>query len=347
MCAQRAVGSLVVSSVCAGIALAACNPGTTGPALGAAGNSYHPNPGGGAAGSITLPASNFGGATGGGGSSGAQSPVWPPAGYNNVTKVSYGSYALGPQLSPATGDPNAQGGASGTGGDNGSSTRCGGLFGVVRDFKMGTTPGGHPDFEAANTGDDRGIVAATLGGDGKPVYANPGGTTKTTTGQANFDQWYRDVPDVNMTYVLGLQFVQNGNVVTFAASINNKGVTDSSYFPLDGYGFGNQDQNHNFSFTTEIHTSFTYNGGELFTFQGDDDVFVFINNQLAIDLGGIHVQESQSVNLDGQAATLGLTKGSVYNLDVFNAERHTVQSNFRIDTTLAFTNCGVVNGTIY
>jgi fibro-slime domain-containing protein len=74
---------------------------------------------------------------------------------------------------------------------------------------------------------------------------------------------------------------------------------------------------------------------------------VFINNHLAIDLGGIHVQESQSVNLDGQAATLGLTKGSVYNLDVFNAERHTVQSNFRIDTTLAFTNCGVVNGTIY
>jgi fibro-slime domain-containing protein len=196
-------------------------------------------------------------------------------------------------------------------------------------------------------GDDRGIVAAVLGADGKPVYANPGGTTRTTTGQTNFDQWYRDVPDVNMTFVLGLHFVQNGKVVTFAASINNKGVPDSSFFPLDDMGFGNQGENHNFSFTTEIHTSFTYNGGETFTFQGDDDVWVFINNQLAIDLGGIHVQETQLVNLDAQAGKLGISVGNTYSLAVFNAERHTVQSNFRIDTTLSFADCGQVAGVIF
>lgn len=345
MCPHRVVrfALAAVSIVSPGIATSACSPGATGPALGAGGNSYHTNPGGGGtAGSITLPTSSFGGAIAQGGSSGAPAPVWPPAGYINVTNTSYGAYALGPLISGGLDGGSAPVADAGT-----SSGQCGGLFGVVRDFKMRTTPGGHPDFEAANTGDDRGIVTTTLGTDGKPVYANPGGTTKTTTGQANFDQWYRDVPGVNMTYIVGLQFVQNGNVVTFAASINNKGVPDSSYFPLDNEGFGNQGYNHNFSFTTEIHTSFTYNGGEIFTFDGDDDVFVFINNQLAIDLGGIHVQETQSVNLDSQAATLGLTKGNVYNLDVFNAERHTVQSNFRVDTTLAFTNCGVVNGTIY
>jgi fibro-slime domain-containing protein len=69
---------------------------------------------------------------------------------------------------------------------------------------------------------------------------------------------------------------------------------------------------------------------------------VFINNKLAIDLGGIHAQESQTVKLDAQASTLGITKGNVYPLAVFNAERHVVQSNFRIDTTMTFDDCGII-----
>jgi fibro-slime domain-containing protein len=63
---------------------------------------------------------------------------------------------------------------------------------------------------------------------------------------------------------------------------------------------------------------------------------VFINKQLVIDMGGRHAQETKEVPID----SLGLTKGSVYDLAVFHAERHTNQSNFQIETTLAFTNCG-------
>ena len=53
-----------------------------------------------------------------------------------------------------------------------------------------------------------------------------------------------------------------------------------------------------------------------------------------MDLGGVHTPLSASVNLDQQAAALGITTGNVYNMRVFFAERHTVLSSFRIDTTI-------------
>jgi fibro-slime domain-containing protein len=39
--------------------------------------------------------------------------------------------------------------------------------------------------------------------------------------------------------------------------------------------------------------------------------------------------------------------GSVYEIAVFQAERHTNQSNFQLQTTLTFTDCGEVGGTVY
>merc|ERR1711953_1640144 len=62
----------------------------------------------------------------------------------------------------------------------------------------------------------------------------------------------------------------------------------------------------------------------------DDDMWVFINGTLALDLGGVHTELAEKVELDH----LGLTTGEPVSLDVFYAERHTVGAHFRIETTI-------------
>lgn len=194
------------------------------------------------------------------------------------------------------------------------------LTGTIRDFNDS-----HPDFQSY-LGTDYGIVLPDLGTDNKPVYAGQAGNP-STHGQGPFDQWYRDVPGVNLSapYAITLTKQANSNVYTYQ---------NSNFFPIDGQLFGNQGRSHNYHFTYELNTPFLYSGGELFTFTGDDDVFVFINNKLAMDLGGVHTPLTATVNLDQKAAELGITPGNVYNMRVFFAERHTVLSSFRIDTTI-------------
>jgi fibro-slime domain-containing protein len=88
---------------------------------------------------------------------------------------------------------------------------------------------------------------------------------------------------------------------------------------------------HNFHFTSELRYWFEYHGGEQLSFRGDDDVWVFINGHRAIDLGGVHAAESDSITLDMAAASrLGLRTGGIYEVALFQAERQTTSSTYKL-----------------
>ncbi|MBX3263870.1 MAG: fibro-slime domain-containing protein [Labilithrix sp.] len=252
-----------------------------------------------------------------------------------------GGSAAGPTSGPfGGGAADGDGGAGEAGPGDGCNPN---LTGLVRDFKAANVTGGHPDFQAfSGAGPTTGLVQRELGADKKPVFASTTGSGaygQQLTSKAAFDQWYRNTDGVNLPfeYVLPLQPTSDG-VLTFASN---------EFFPIDGKGFGNsgEDANgksRNFHFTFELHLEFVYRGGETFTFTGDDDLWTFFNGKLGIDLGGLHSAQSATVKLDDVAAELGITKGGKYPLDVFHAERRTNASNFRIDTTLEFVNCGAI-----
>merc|ERR1712217_305446 len=193
-----------------------------------------------------------------------------------------------------------------------------GIKAMVRDFKKS-----HPDFQRADDGLQKGLVEQQINTqDRKPVYK--GGTT--LEGKEFFDQWYNNVGGVNMAIEKTLNLTKNaGGLFVF---------DKPGYFPIDGEGWGEEivhlGKSHNYYFTLEMHHIFKYHGGEIFKFRGDDDLWVFINDKLVIDLGGTHSALAESVQLDD----LGLEKGTPYNLDLFFAERKTFDSNFFIETTI-------------
>lgn len=215
-----------------------------------------------------------------------------------------------------------------------------------------------------------GNIATTLGDDGNPVFTGNGNKVASQwrdsefrqisyhmfnthwmpgdvegnfaqpshggiTSASSFNKWYNDYPGTNISAPLTLAFqLQDDGTYVFDDREDPDYIELGGFFPIDGQMFGNSPgmPNHNFHFTFELHGEFVFDdtANQFFKFTGDDDVWVFINGELVIDLGGVHAAHDQYVDIN----RLGLASGDTYEIAFFFAERHRTQSNFRIQTNL-------------
>ncbi len=92
------------------------------------------------------------------------------------------------------------------------------------------------------------------------------------------------------------------------------------------------DPGRNQHFCFESHAKFTYKKGQKFGVRGDDDIWIFIDGKLVIDLGGTHLAAPGYADLSSVKGKNGepLVVGKSYDIDIFFCDRRTTMSNMNI-----------------
>ncbi|MBX7185770.1 MAG: fibro-slime domain-containing protein, partial [Vicinamibacteria bacterium] len=201
------------------------------------------------------------------------------------------------------------------------------VSGTLRDF----TPS-HPDFARAPGDAGASVAAPVLGFGRKPVYA-PSGPLTTITNGTTFAEWWNNGPS-STAATLDL-------TLTNALQTDSRSFTyeSSAFQPLTSSGVPSTPPNvpHSAYFTFESHGQAPYLPGQILRFKSADDLWVFINGQLVLEMAGVHSSTTQTVDLDARAAALALVANETFRLDLFYAHRGLGDAALTIQVPQGFT----------
>ena len=187
---------------------------------------------------------------------------------------------------------------------------------------------------------EQGLVDYYLNNEYLPVAK--GGNLIANRGMTDFTRWFSNVAGKSQSYMGQIRLEYDKSNALFS-------YKSDTFYPLDDAKFSTNDSvnddshNHLFTMSFAIPFKSTASGEEHFTIDADDDTFVFVDDKLAIDLGGIHksMRGEFIINKKGEVYTSINDEDYAYSgisvepsgdstIRVFHADRDSAESTFGV-----------------